>query len=231
MLTKFILTPFLFFIVISVFSQSKEVSYFIDTLNQRQQLGFSNDADSNVTLIYETITEKQFKGFKKKYNWGIDTSSKNAFYSDTSFTLKTDAPSRIYVSNKLYLYSYVGYQKSLNFFIVDYVSAPSAIEVLFLVDKKTATEYELASPFDNGMGLPLISPKGNFLLSVSNNVFTKNEAGIVLLAIKKNNTSFTLENYYDVTLNKWIILDAVWVDENCFALSTSEGCQKITWKK
>jgi hypothetical protein len=211
----------------SVFAQAfpGDSDLHIDTLLQKQPVGFTTTNDSLNTLSFQSISKGDFEGYKKKYKPQIGVNEKGVIRADTSFRLKTLSRQKNFRNNPkntIVLNTYIGYIEWLNLFVVDYVNGYNAVQELYLIDRISGKNYSFSSPFDNGMTAPLLSPNGKYLLSYSNNVFEDNQCFISILKINKQKNAYTLDSYLGLQVNKWKVFDITWINDDTIALSAGE---------
>jgi hypothetical protein len=203
---------------------SAQKSLFIDTLHQDPY--FSRSEDSLV-LKFDTITLSEFSRYSNKYKYSSwpDTNKNTLAKTDSSFTLETKTGVRTFFSDYRYYtrtYDYIGFYPTLNLYLINYCSATSAIQLLFLVDSNTGKHYNLESGFDNGFELPLVSPKSNFILNFANNMFEKNNSYFMILKIEKENNSYILKNYAELFTYDFEVVEAFWTNDKTFVMQTTE---------
>lgn len=226
---------FLFLLLSLSFTGFGQVKLSIDTINQSRYFG--TESDSTIAFKLDTITEQQFN--QVKYRSPLDTNAKLVVKKDTLLIVPIEHGAKAFASNGLIWYTYRGYLEALNLYVIDFVSGPGGYHDLQLIDKKTGAAFVLSSLFDNGMNPPLLSPKQNFLLSMTNNVFNFNESMVSVVKINRQGNGYTLTNFYQRVSNEGHIAEIKWADDHSFVYKivfTGESDYqtsffKVSWTK
>jgi hypothetical protein len=172
-------------------------------------------------LKFDTISKEEFNKYKKHYHSKTNTDRTKVGWTDTSLIVTTLDSSYTFPAdtNDYSLFTnYNGYLKFLNLFIITEIDGKNEIGTLMLIDKKTNKTYYLESGFDDECEPPILSPKNNFLLSVSNDTYADNASFITLVKISKNKKTFSYHGFINFTTDQWKINDYFWIDDNSFAL-------------
>ncbi|TDG35629.1 hypothetical protein EZJ43_13500 [Pedobacter changchengzhani] len=192
-----------------------------DTLNNRLRLGSTKLADTSEQLKFEPIFKKEFEKFKELYNDQIDTSKKRTIQSSKIFSVKTKDSLYNFEQDTLNydsFYYYDGFIKPLDLFLVYYADSRNELGIFYAIDGKSNNFYEISSPFDGGLIKPLVSPKLKWLLYYVNNDYETKISFISLLKIEQKETNIKYTDYLGYNSDKWQIDDAIWINENTFAL-------------
>jgi hypothetical protein len=168
----------------------------------------------------DTISEKDFDKYKKKYNTRINTDTAAVVWTDTSFIITTEKSIDTFntvISWRASWYYFKGLLEPLNLYIVLGIDGHNEVGWLEVRDKKTGKAYYLEAPSDYPIEVLCISPAQTFLLGYVNDLYDGN-GFFSIMKINKNKSIYTFAQAFDVHIAKTYIEELVWINENSFAI-------------
>lgn len=177
--------------------------------------------NDSITFRFDTITQAEFEKYKRNYQWNITTAENGIIHTDTSFSIHTSDSTFSFPSdtnNYSQFAYYNGFITPLRLHVVTYIDGHNGVGNLFLVDEKENKVYAVESEFDDPCESPLISPKRNYMVSISNNTFDDNNSFISIIKINKHRKTYTYEGLGNISSLAWKIKELAWMDERSFAL-------------
>lgn len=180
--------------------------------------------DSTVSVHFDTISNKQFVGYSKRYRSKLNL-TKNISVKDSSFILQMDQKEVVFntvVTDDFPWNEYVGLLEPLNLYVVLNVDGRNETGSLNLIDKRTGKTYYFTSPFDYPCETVRLSPKNQYLLSFANNWYENNQSFISILKIDRSGKQYKLKAFVSLDITQWTVNDIVWIDDHRFALSVKE---------
>tara|TARA_R110002049_G_scaffold185921_1_gene354193 strand:+ start:3187 stop:3822 length:636 start_codon:yes stop_codon:yes gene_type:complete len=170
---------------------------------------------------FSEIDSLQYVKLKENYSNKLVVDSTKQTIPDSSFTLIINNKNQQFSCKEEYnpCYYYNGFLPSINSFIITYCTID--ICETFLIDKTSGESKTLFSPYDNQSEVPLFSKNLKKMLVFASNVFDT-ESFISIYQRANEDEDFNFDSYESLTTDKWKIYEAIWINENSFALMTFE---------
>jgi len=190
---------------------------------QLNSIKIREEKNNKLNLSIRKITKKEFLNYKSNYTNSIIKDSTIKAYPNKPFILKTDSLSYKFRCRDTPCFSYEGYIKNLNSYVIGMLG-PGIGEV-FLVDKKTGNGMILTSPYDGSNFEPLLSKNNNKIIFYSSCPEGKNcskyynsASYIAIYDIKGINDLSKIRSYRTFDTYDWVIDDLCWIDDNTIAI-------------
>lgn len=206
-------------------------SYFIEDnithtkIDWSVYIGWGDTLDHSRSLVMDSIDEQDYWRYKRIHPNPLRIDSSLVSFTDSSFTIHTGNKNLTYttlIQDNTPWAEYNGWLKELQLHVVTSIDGKNEIGTLLLVDGKSGKVFYLESGWDGPCAPPLLSPDGKTLLTYANTNYESDQSLILLHRVRRRDKFYRLELIQSETIPGKLIEDAVWMDEDRFAIGFSE---------
>ncbi len=172
-------------------------------------------------LDFTEIDSVQYMEFKKAYSNNLVIDSTKHAITRSSFTLIIRNEEEQYEcpGNDDDCNYYKGFLPDINSHVI--TNCGTQVCYTYLLDRTSGDFQTLFSSFDTECEVPLLSKDLSKMLVYASSVFDV-ESYVSVYERTDASSQFDYQNFKGIRANSWVINEAIWVDDNTFALITSE---------
>ena len=185
---------------------------------------------SNVDFVFDTLQQLEFEKFMRRYTNPLRVDSGRVIFTDTSVLIKTDTGGQQFttmIQEDTPWAVYEGWLHPLYLHVLTKVDGKNEMAALWLVDGRSGKSYFIESGWDVSCAPPLLSPKGNYLVTYANTDFEQPQSLLQLFRVKRNAIHYRLELLGDTLFDRRQIDSMVWINEHRMAVSFTSAVTEV----